>query len=96
MKLYSWIFLVSFIFRVTTLLILPEPQVSYNAQFAYIKGAQMLVEGQGFADPTFPVYTPPLYSLVIASLDFLFGGDGTVAIKIVQIVLDSATAVLCV
>jgi len=94
MKLYFWIFLVSCVFRVTALFILPEPHVSYNAQFAYIKGAEMLVAGQGFADPAFPVYTPPLYSLAIAVLAFLFGGDGIMGIKIVQIVLDSAMAVL--
>lgn len=94
MKLYALIFGVSLVLRVSALFILPEPHISYNAQFAYIKGAQMLVEGQGFADPTFPVYTPPLYSLVIALLAWLFGGDGIMGIKVVQIVLDSAMAVL--
>lgn len=94
MKLHFLIFSMSFVVRVIAFLVVPEPHVSYNAQFAYIKGAQMLLEGQGLTDPAFPVYTPPLYSLSIATAAFLFGGDGITGIKIFQIVLDSVTAIV--
>lgn len=93
MKLHFLIFSVSFVVRIIAFWVLPEPHVSYNAQFAYVKGAQIILEGQGFADPAFPVYTPPLYSLSIATAAFFFG-DGITGIKIFQIVLDSVTAIV--
>ena len=73
--------------------VLPEPHMAYNAIFAYVKGADTLVNGQGFSDPSFPVYTPPLYSVLIAAGTVLFG-NGIYAIKVLQIVADALTSVL--
>lgn len=80
--------------RLLALWLVPEPHLSSNASFAYLKGAQILMEGQGFSDFYFPVYTPPFYSMCIAMMTFLFGGDGIVGIKLLQIVADSLTALV--
>ncbi len=87
------IFALALVARLVAFCVLPEPHMSYNAIFAYVKGAQILLEGQGFSDVSFPVYTPPLYSSLIAIVTVLFG-DGISAIKILQIAADSLTAVL--
>ncbi|MBA3967391.1 MAG: glycosyltransferase family 39 protein, partial [Nitrospirales bacterium] len=91
-KYMSGIFAMALVVRLLAFWALPEPHMPYNAIFAYVKGAHMLIEGQGFSDISFPVYTPPLYSIFIAIVTVLFG-DGILAIKIVQIVADSSTAV---
>ena len=62
--------------RLLALWLVPEPHLSSNAMIAYLKGAQILLEGQGFSDFYFPVYTPPFYSMCIAMVTFLFGGEG--------------------
>ena len=92
-KCASGIFALALIVRLIAFAVLPEPHMSYNATFAYVKGAEILFEGQGFSDPSFPVYTPPLYSICIAIVTAIFG-NGILAIKFIQIVLDSFTAVL--
>ncbi len=89
----SMIFATALFARVVAFWILPEPHLAYNAIFAYLKGAEILIEGQGFSDPLFPVYTPPLYSVLIAISTILFG-NGVLAIKVLQIIVDSFTAAL--
>jgi len=88
------IFVVALAVRLLAFWFLPEPHLPYNAVYAYLSGAKLLLEGEGFLDASFPVYTPPLYSLSIALAASLFGGDGIVGIKVIQIVLDSLTAVI--
>ncbi len=85
------ILLASVLARLLALWLMPEPHLPYNAIFAYIKGAQILLDGEGFLDASFPVYTPPLYAMCIGLMTFLFG-DGIGAIKLLQIVADSVTA----
>ena len=92
-KCMSVIFVLALVARLVAFLVLPEPPMPYNAIFAYLKGAQILLAGQGFADVSFPVYTPPLYSILIALVTNLFG-DGILAIKLLQMVADSFSAVL--
>ena len=88
------IFLLSFGVRLLALWLVPEPHLPENAILAYLKGAKILLEGQGFSDFYFPVYTPPFYSMCIAMVTFLFGGDGIVGIKLLQIAADSLTALI--
>lgn len=92
-KCMSGIFALALISRLVAFEVLQEPHMAYNAIFAYVKGAEILVEGQGFSDPSFPVYTPPLYSILIAVLTILFN-DGILATKLLQIGVDSFTAAL--
>ena len=82
------IFMVALGVRLTALWVLPEPHMAYNAIFAYVRGAEILLNGQGFSDPSFPVYTPPLYSMLIAGGYALFG-DGIHATKLLQVVADA-------
>lgn len=88
------IFVTALVVRLLAFGLLPEPHLSYNAVYAYLNGAKLLLDGDGFSDPSFPIYTPPLYSLSIAAAASLFGGDGIVGIKLIQIVLDSFTALI--
>lgn len=88
------IFMASVTVRLLALWLVPEPHLPYNAVFAYLRGAQLLLEGQGFSDGSFPVYTPPFYSMCIAMVTLLSGGDGIVGTKLLQIAIDSSTAAL--
>lgn len=60
------LFSASVFVRLFVFLIVPEPHLSTNASIAYLGGAHMLHDGNGFGDPTFPVFTPPLYAILIA------------------------------
>lgn len=88
------IFMAALAVRLLAFWLVPEPHLPYNAVFAYLSGARLLLEGQGFSDGSFPVYTPPFYSMCIAMVTFLFGGDGIGGIKLLQIAMDSFTAVV--
>lgn len=88
-----FLFTVSLLVRVTCFLVLPEPHLSTNASIAYLGGAQMLQEGDGLSDPDFPVFTPPLYALLIAGCLSVFGDD-QLPIKIAQMIADSLTTVV--
>ena len=79
--------------RLVTLWLVPEPELPYNATYAYLRGAQILAEAQGFWNPSLPVYTPPLYSICIATVT-LFFSNSILAIKLFQIAADSVTALL--
>ncbi len=87
------IFAIAIALRVLGFVLLPEPPLPYNALFAYLKGAELLRNGAGFADPSFPVFTPPLYSMLLASVGSV-PGESTFGIRIAQMVIDSLTAVL--
>ena len=87
------IFIVAVAVRLTAFWVLPEPHMPYNAIFAYVKGAEILLHGQGFWDPSFPVYTPPLYSMLIAVGSMVLG-DGIHTIKLLQVFVDAFTAVI--
>ena len=86
----AFILLVSLGVRLLALWLVPEPHLATNATIAYLGGAHMLVEGNGFSDPTYPLFTPPLYAVVIAGLLSIFGTD-QLPIKIVQIFVDCST-----
>ena len=87
------IFAIAIVFRALALVLLPEPSLPYNALFAYLKGAELLRSGAGFGDPFFPVFTPPLYSLLLAAVGSVSEAS-TLGIRIAQMVIDSLTAVL--
>lgn len=94
MNAILWILFGAVGVRLSALWLVPEPHLPYNAIVGYLKGAQILLTGDGFADSDFPVFTPPLYSICIAMVAFLFGGDGIWGMKLFQILLDSFTAVI--
>jgi len=70
-----------------------DPILGMNAQLAFLGGAQRLVSGNGFGDPSYPILTAPLYAVFIAIGLELFG-DGQLPIKLAQAVADSLTVVL--
>ncbi len=87
------IFAIAIALRVLGFILLPEPPLPYNALFAYLKGAELLRSGASFGDPSFPVFTPPLYSLLLATVGSVSEAS-THGIRIAQMVIDSVTAVL--
>lgn len=87
------LFVASFLFRMVAFSIVPDPHLSSNASIAYIGGAHTLHEGEGFHDPAFPVFTPPLYPILIAGGLSIFNDD-QIPIKIAQIITDSLTTVV--
>lgn len=86
------IFIVALLLRLSALVILPPPPLDMSAEVAYWGGAQLIVHGDGFRDPSYPVYAPPLYAVFIAAFLALFGDD-QLPVKIAQIILDSLTVV---
>lgn len=70
-----------------------DPILGMNAEFAFLGGAQRLVSGNGFGDPSYPILTAPLYAVFIAIGLELFGDDQA-PIKLAQAVADSLTVVL--
>ena len=87
------LFTISLLVRVTCFVVVPEPHLSTNASMAYLGGAHMIHEGEGFSDRTFPVFTPPLYALLIAGSLSIFGDD-QFPMKITQMIADSLTTVV--
>lgn len=87
------LFILSLVLRLFAMWIVPAPHLSTNAVTAYLGGAQLILEGEGFKDPLYPVFTPPLYAVVIAFGSYVFGNE-QVPIKLFQIVLDSITSVM--
>jgi 4-amino-4-deoxy-L-arabinose transferase-like glycosyltransferase len=92
-KVATFLFFISVAIRLVALWLLPEPHLSANASIAYLGGAHMLHEGEGFRDPAFPVFTPPLYALLITGGLSIFGDDQT-PIKLAQVIADSLTTVV--
>lgn len=87
------IFLISLLARALALWFFPETHLSDNAITAYLGAAQLLRTGEGMLDPSYPVFAPPLYAVLIAFLQTLFG-DGQLPIKFAQVTVDSATSVI--
>lgn len=85
--------LLALVLRFGALVLVPEPHLSTNASISYLGGAHLLVEGIGLKDPSYPLFTPPFYAVVIAGLLELFGTD-QLPTKILQIVLDVGTIFL--
>ncbi len=92
-RLLSGLFLIALAVRLIAVWAFPETHLGTNALIAYLGGAQMLVEGRGFADPSFPVFTPPLYAMFIAASTYIFG-VGELPVRILQALADSLTVVL--
>ena len=86
-------FVLSLCIRLLALWLLPEPHLSTNAEIAYLGGAHLIVEGEGFRDPSYPVFTPPLYAIFIAVSLYLFDDD-QIPVKIGQAFADSLTVVI--
>ncbi|MCI0561023.1 MAG: glycosyltransferase family 39 protein, partial [Nitrososphaera sp.] len=93
MKTKALLFGVALFIRIIALWILPEPHLPTNATLAYMGGARILVEGKGFSDPFYPIFTPPLYAVFISILWSLFGVD-QVSIKLAQALADSVTVIV--
>jgi len=93
MKTKALLFGVALFIRLTALWILPEPHLDTNATIAFLGGAHILLEGKGFSDPSYPLFTPPLYTVFISILWSLFGVD-QVSIKLAQALADSVTVVV--
>jgi len=68
----------------------PVEHLGTNAVLAYLGGAKMILSGKGLMDLSYPVFTPPLYAILIAIGSWISGQD-QLPIKVLQIVADSAT-----
>lgn len=88
-KIFVVFFLLSLVLRGLALWLSPVEHLGTNAKIAYLGGAKIILE-KGIIDPSFPVFTPPLYAILIAIGSWLFGQD-QLPIKVLQIVADSAT-----
>jgi len=83
----------SLVLRLVAWWVVPSPHLSTNAVTDYLGGAQILTDGDGFRDPSYPLITPPLYAVCIAASWQLFGKTQT-PIILSQILIDSATTVV--
>lgn len=92
-KYLMLLFVLALVVRLACLVIVPPPPIDDSARAAYLAGAEKLVHGEGFRDPQFPVYTPPLYGMFIALCEYFFG-DNLWLVKVVQIVIDAITVLL--
>ena len=92
-KILLALFVLSLSIRLVALWILPPSHLGTNAEIAYLGGARLIVEGEGFSDPSYPVFTPPLYSMFISANLYLFGDD-QISVKISQALADSLTVVI--
>ena len=93
MKLLAVLFAASLLLRLIALWTVPEPVLSTNASIAFLGGAHLLVEGKGFSDPAYPIFTPPLYAMFIALCSVYFGDD-QMPVKIAQTIADSLTVIV--
>jgi hypothetical protein len=87
------LFVLALVVRMVSWVALPDPALSTNASIAYLGGADLLVHGDGFRDPTYPIFTPPLYALFIAGGFVLFGND-KLPIKVMQVIVDGLMVVI--
>ncbi len=87
------LFVISLAVRLMALWLFPETHLGTNAQIAYLGGANILVKGKGFADPSYPVFTPPLYAIFLAVCNYGFGSP-EFAVKVLQAFADSLTVVI--
>lgn len=86
------IFMLSLIIRLTALAVLPYDKLSSNAKLAFLGGAQMLLHGEGFSDPSYPMMIPPVTAVIIALTQLIFGNT-VLPFKIIQCFLGSVTVI---
>jgi len=86
------IFIGALVIRLSVLFLFPNPHLGTNARIAFIGGAQEILYGEGFADPLYPVFIPPLTAVFVAG-HFLLFGEHLTAIKITHCILDAATVI---
>lgn len=84
------LFCLSLVVRAVALWLFPVEHLSTNAEIAYLGGARMILDGSGIMNPKYPVFTPPLYAILIALGAAIFG-DELLPITLVQIIADSGT-----
>lgn len=89
-KILMVFFFSSLVVRGLALWLSPVEHLGTNAVIAYLGGAKMILSGKGLMDPSYPVFTPPLYAILIAIGSWISGQD-QLPIKALQIVADSAT-----
>ena len=89
-KILMIFFFSSLVVRGFALWLSPVEHLGTNAVLAYLGGAKMILSGKGLMDPSYPVFTPPLYAMLIAIGSWISGQD-QLPIKVLQIVADSAT-----
>lgn len=87
------LFVLALSIRLIALTLVPSPPLDDSAQAAYLAGAQKLLNGEGFRDPSYPVYAPPLYGMFIALCQAIFG-ESLGPVKAMQVGVDSVTVVL--
>lgn len=92
-KIVCALFVVSLLIRLAAVWFLPETHLGTNAELAYLGGAHRLVEGGGFREPEYPVFTPPLYAVFLAASLLLFQ-DAQLPVKLAQALADSLTVVI--
>ena len=92
-KILLALFGTSLVIRLIALSIFPDLPLDTNSILVYLPGAQLLIEGNGFRDPTFSVLSPPLYAVAIATSSFILG-SGDFAVKVLQVIADSVTVIL--
>jgi len=91
-ELAAAFFLAALLLRLTAIAAI-DPIVGMNAGYVFLGGAERLVSGSGFADPSYPILSAPLYAVFIALGLELFG-EAQLPIKLAQAVADSFTVVL--
>jgi 4-amino-4-deoxy-L-arabinose transferase-like glycosyltransferase len=89
-KILMVFFFSSLIIRGLALWLTPVEHLGTNAHIAYLGGAKMILSGKGLMDPGYPVFSPPLYAILIA-IGSWFSGQDQLPIKLLQIFADSAT-----
>jgi len=89
-KILTMFFFSSLLVRGLALWLSPVEHLGTNAVLTYLGGAKMILSGKGLMDSSYPVFTPPLYAILIAIGSWIFGQD-QLPIKVLQIVADSAT-----
>lgn len=87
------LFVVSLLIRLAAVWLLAETHLGMNAELAYLGGANRLVEGGGFHERDFPVFTPPLYAIFLAANLLLFQ-DAQLPVMLAQALADSITVVI--
>jgi 4-amino-4-deoxy-L-arabinose transferase-like glycosyltransferase len=93
LRLIIALFAASLVIRLIALMILRPPDLDTSATEAYLGGADLLLNGEGFRDTSYPVFAPPLYAMFISFCASLFG-DGQGPVKVVQALVDSGTTVI--
>lgn len=83
----------SLVLRLMAWWLVTPPPLDSNATTVYLGGAQLLAEGGGFRDTSYPLFAPPLYAVCIAASWEIFGRTQT-PIILSQILIDSATTVI--